>query len=102
MIRYSLKERKKQTNTKTKNQRHKELIKPTEIPAVSLWREVWMDMKLTTSAPLTMVTHVVVKMWNFHQNKADGKILMTFGTAMQKHAMTSILRVCEYELELLN
>lgn len=76
--------------------------KTTEILAGSLWREAWMDTKATTLASLTVVTQVAEEMWNLHRNKADGKILKTFGTAMQEHALTLILLFCEYELYLLN
>lgn len=61
-----------------------------------------MDMKAPALAALTIVTQVAVEMWNLHRNKAGGKILKTFGTAMQEHALTLILLFCEYELDLLN
>ena len=76
--------------------------KITEILAGSLCREAWMDMEAITLASLTIVTQVAAEMWNLHWNKAEGKILKTFGTAMREHALTLILLFCEYELDLLN
>lgn len=94
--------RKKETKGQLKTTEAQKMSKTTATLAGSLWRETWMDIKGTTLASLTIVTQVAVKRWNLHRNKADCKILKTFGTAMEEHALTSILVFCEHELDLLN